>query len=443
MTGLFFAVGTLMITINASAQEFIVAKDGTGNFKTIGEALKATGPEGGDIIIKAGEYAEALHLEGRKAINIRAEGDVWIKPKGTANSITIVDCYNIDIRGLKFTSGISIDKCDDCIIAACLFSESASNGISVNDSRNVHIMGNQFKRCAPDGIVVRNSTKTIIVNNLFNENRSGCAIHLKEPHPFGNAEIINNTLAGNTFIPLLIDEKWEKVKISDNIIAFNTLPEKTAAITVKAGTYKVEAQRNILFNNKDKNGTVADYSGITSPDGLSVDPLFENHAAGIFTLKNTSPAIGAGTNGITIGYYQSVHAEWIKFKEEFDDAIAKYKHRQYDEAIQWFKKLLLTHSGNADVWVGLGDSYIPVKLYKDATVAYEKSMQLTPDKPEAYFGLASIHSIQHHTAEALSYLEKALQHGIYQVPVETDPNLDAIRQTDGYQKLSKQYGLQN
>lgn len=57
-------------------------------------------------------------------------------------------------------------------------------------------------------------------------------------------------------------------------------------------------------NNLTYNNTSADYGMFDSQyniNGISSDPQFVNAAVGDFRLKSTSPAIGAGVNGVNIG----------------------------------------------------------------------------------------------------------------------------------------------
>lgn len=71
-----------MASENTDKKIWVVAKDGSGDSKTIGEALAAKGVE--SILVKAGEYEENLNID--HPVTITGEDGVVIDGNITAKS---------------------------------------------------------------------------------------------------------------------------------------------------------------------------------------------------------------------------------------------------------------------------------------------------------------------------------------------------------------------
>ena len=84
---------------------FYVAKDGTGDFETIDEAIAELGTDGGTVHVKAGNYTFGGFVLNNKE-NITLRGDGW-NTKITFNDgayiVSILSCTEITIRDLEIT----------------------------------------------------------------------------------------------------------------------------------------------------------------------------------------------------------------------------------------------------------------------------------------------------------------------------------------------------
>jgi tetratricopeptide (TPR) repeat protein len=435
------SLGVLLLSTTASGQ-ILVAKDGSGQFKTIGEAIRFARATGDDIVVKAGEYAENLSIEGRNEINIEAMGDVSIK----GSIVSLTKCYRVKFRGFKFSGTISMNECEDMDITACVFSATAT-ALDVKNSLNVGVYGNKFSRSTQEVMVFNDSHNIRISNNVLQDNTGKNGIHLIK----SDAVIKNNTIAYNQLTPISIDAGC-KAEIFNNIVAFNTINDESAAMNSKSDAYNVKVHHNNLFDNKNKKGAAL-YSGITPKDDFSSDPLFTDGASRNLAVKNASPCFGTGKDGLTrfgtpidgvnIGADPNVKGAAVNFEEELEEGIAQFKRRKYDESVTILKKLLQNYPGNADVWNALGTTYLGAKKYDEGISAYQKSVKFRPAEGVAYYNLTCAYSLKGNFPEALGWLEKALKiPGTHTSSIEVDEDITVLRKTPEFKQLLKKYNIQ-
>jgi hypothetical protein len=190
------SLGVLLFSSTASGQ-IIVAKDGSGQFKTIGEAIQFARATGDEIIVKQGEYAESISMEGRREIKIEAEGEVTVRANGSSPAVALHKCYQIKFHGFKFNGNINIIESEDIEISGCDFT---SSGIDVKKSFNLGIYGNKFSKSTPSVLVFNDSYNLRIFHNVLHDNIGKNGIHLIK----SEAIIKNNTIGYNQLTPILI-----------------------------------------------------------------------------------------------------------------------------------------------------------------------------------------------------------------------------------------------
>ena len=322
----------IMPTQKSASQSIIVSKNGSGNYKSINEAIQASSPHGDDILVMPGEYVEHILIEGRKELNIIAQGEVLIKRKASENVLTLTKCYRVTFQGFKLNGTVVFTDCENSTLAGCKVMES-NGGIFVSNSVGTEIFGNTFTKNTSTPIVIEKSQQTKVINNVLHDNTGAEGIRTIKSD-LSDDVIKNNTIAYNQFLPISIGEDCQAA-INNNIICFNNIPGKGAAIDVKGETGKVKAQHNNIYDNKNAGGESITYRGVQHGNNLSVDPKFVNGPAKNFSLLTTSPCYGAGQDGTTrfgepiagINLGADIFAKGspLNYEEQYDEGVAQRK----------------------------------------------------------------------------------------------------------------------
>ena len=106
-----------------------------------------------------------------------------------------------------------------------------------------------------------------------------------------------------------------------------------------------------------------------------------------FTLTPAAPAgsgIPANTDKQAAAAIQAMAAQ----------AVDNMKAGRNDEAIAGFTDVIAKLPGCADCYYNLGVAYTNKKQYAEAEAAYKKVVELKPDSPDAFTGLANIYNAQ-------------------------------------------------
>lgn len=143
------------------------------------------------------------------------------------------------------------------------------------------------------------------------------------------------------------------------------------------------------------------------------------------------------------GEAMAMYQKAISLKPDFYEAhynlgsiYAKYG--MWTGAIRQFLKALETGgSGEYRIHYRLGDAFAGKEMFEDAIMEYKISVRLKPDDPNAYYGLARVHSIKMEKEIAIDYLSKAVKNGFedYEI-MSTDKGLDNIRNDKRYKAIA-------
>lgn len=89
--------------------------------------------------------------------------------------------------------------------------------------------------------------------------------------------------------------------------------------------------------------------------------------------------------------------------------------KNFEEAINCYKKALTIDEKDFDSWFNLGISFKNIKQYDNSIKAYEKALSINPNHVSVYFNLGNLYEIMNNTTKAIENYDKALEYN-------TDPN---------------------
>ncbi len=82
------------------------------------------------------------------------------------------------------------------------------------------------------------------------------------------------------------------------------------------------------------------------------------------------------------------------------------------------------------------------KRFEEAKKDLVQAVAINPGNAGAFYNLAALHALQNRTAEALRYLESALQLGFRDPALlQKDPDLASLRKHAEFQKLMEKYNV--
>ncbi len=143
-------------------------------------------------------------------------------------------------------------------------------------------------------IYTAGSTPVTLTNQMIarnNASASGAGIHVNNSR---GVRLFNNTLADNN-----LGSNQEGVKLlnsSQMTMTNNAIVGHSVAISVAAGSTAV-LTRNDYWDN-----TIGVFGQISGTTDMTLDPLFDNRAAGDYHLALNSPLIDRGDNNVNVPY---------------------------------------------------------------------------------------------------------------------------------------------
>jgi len=114
--------------------------------------------------------------------------------------------------------------------------------------------------------------------------------------------------------------------------------------------------------------------------------------------------------------------------------------KEYDKAIEYYNKYITYAPDRYLGYQGLGYVYLRQDKNKKAEQYFLTSIQKEPEEPWVYYNMACFYSLISDPANALNYLEKALQKGFDNFDhISTDTDMDNIRSLQGFKTLIEKY----
>ncbi|HUX62103.1 MAG TPA: right-handed parallel beta-helix repeat-containing protein [Ignavibacteriaceae bacterium] len=212
-----------------SVAQYIVAKDGTGDFTDVQSAVNAIGPNGGNIFIKEGVYTitSAIDIAG-VSITITGIGQgAAIKSTGNHEVFNITGNHhfieNINISGSGLGNvnnhGIFLDNVDWCSVRNCRIDSCGGDGIKTSacgivNLQNNHIIGNKGYGINSDNDFYYLVNGNVIINNLL----GGINAYILYDGTISDNNITSNPAHGIEFDG---NGDWLDVVISNNVINYN------------------------------------------------------------------------------------------------------------------------------------------------------------------------------------------------------------------------------
>jgi superkiller protein 3 len=142
---------------------------------------------------------------------------------------------------------------------------------------------------------------------------------------------------------------------------------------------------------------------------------------------------------------------------DFEKGVSYYKQGQYAKAAPEFEKLVAANPKYEDGWRILGDCYLKLKKYNEATNAFQKALQLDSNQFVSYQGLALAYYNSGRYSDAIATLTRAErlartpkdQHQVYRTLGAAHFNLGnfqeaaaALLKADSIQRANYQDSLQ-
>lgn len=112
----------------------------------------------------------------------------------------------------------------------------------------------------------------------------------------------------------------------------------------------------------------------------------------------------------------------------------------YDVATQILTDVAARDPGNGAAWFRLGYAHHTAKAYSQAIEAYQKAYTLEWIPETTAYNLACAYALRGEAGRAVQWLETALRQGFRDTRLlETDPDLDPVRDDPGFKALMARY----
>ncbi|UCG42002.1 MAG: right-handed parallel beta-helix repeat-containing protein [candidate division WOR-3 bacterium] len=237
------------LTLAVPDADIVVAQDGSGNHTTISSALDEA-DEGYVIYVKQGTY--------RGGVEIKEPGGIVLV--GAGPGVAIIDA------GGDYAA-LTIDA-DDCEVSGFTLRDASSHGIYIKDgSHKIH-------HC----LVTGNGDRGIYFTS-FGGSPSAVVDH---------CTVTDNEVSG-----IYSPEDNEDTEVTNCIVAFTG-----RGIVTDENEGGIKVEYNCLHNN----GT--DLDRVSEGEGnIFEDPEFTDLDSGDYTLKASSPCLGAASDGANMGCF--------------------------------------------------------------------------------------------------------------------------------------------
>lgn len=252
---------------------WIVAKDGTGNFTAINEAVQNENVSNGDtILVRNGTYIENIVIN--KSISLIGEDQNTTIIKGFGNySVIFVNSNNVEITNFTITgsgkrppdSAIYINSSSEVIIRHNKIIEN-NNGISFYSSTNSLIFGNVIENNSFSGIFAVFMRDSFIWGNLICKNMKGITSYSST----------NNCITSNTIKDSREEGIFLEISSSNVIYHNNFLQNAFQAWSNMANIWDFEGEGNYWSDYNGSDFFKGLYKNETGSDGIGDEPYIIN-----------------------------------------------------------------------------------------------------------------------------------------------------------------------
>ncbi|GKS57499.1 hypothetical protein YTPLAS18_10260 [Nitrospira sp.] len=289
-----------------------VALDGSGEFRSIQEALDVAG-KGDTVFVKAGEYPEDVTIHSKERVKLIGEGvdrvvllgrdrvgvlHVGKWPYGATDieisNMTInehgghaVGMFNgrgIVLRNLKVKGMLFAQQVQDVRVEECDIGGSETTGVQFANSQGA-VVGNVIHH-SDHGVNVAGNSVVRIERNLITRQLFDAVVVMDD----GQALVANNTLVKNGGGAAFLARSHSEVRgniLSGNAVGFTVAPTATVEFSHNA----LSAIR-VPYQRPGNPPTAA--PDLAAGSDIVLDPGFFNPNADDFRLRTDSPLLNIG-----------------------------------------------------------------------------------------------------------------------------------------------------
>ena len=377
----FFAlsIGLLMIIIlshETSADTIIVAKDNSGDYNNIQDAINDANP-GDQIRVYSGTYEENIHIDQSISITGNGSSATTILGKFTDN-VVVISSDSVAISGFSIIGKNASESYSG------IYVESDYNNISMNKCSNNSygvyfyksnhnvISNNIVEENGQIGIYLRDSSNNTFSSNVCDSNNGpGLFIRDSENNNFSGMIASNNRNYGiftrsscnNTYSQITVQNSNEGISLRDsvnssivNCILFNNeigiklystsgciMRNNTLSNNNQGFSLDASEDNDILLNSLFENSIGIELDRESYSNDISYNNIFNNSDYGIYVDREPNENVNASNNwwGDPSGPY---HAE--NNSAGTGDNVTDYV--EFDPWLteELFRTLFVTKSGN-------------------------------------------------------------------------------------------------
>ena len=293
-------------------REVVVALDGSGEFRSIQEAIDQAGP-GDTIRIKAGEYEEDVTIHSKERLKLAGDGVDRVKilgrnrvgafhigkwPYGATDveisgmtinqhaglALGIFNGRGVLLRNMRVNGLLFGQQVQDVRIEQCVLGDSETTGVQFADSQAVLV--DNFIHDNDHGVTIAGKSEVRLERNVITRSLFEGVVVMDR----ARAVLVSNTIAKNGGgIAFLGTSRSE---VSGNIVGLNKVGFLVAPTSQATFSY------NALFNAE------GDYRAVGPPErpapelksasDLTVDPRFVDPSRDDFRLRTDTPLVRVG-----------------------------------------------------------------------------------------------------------------------------------------------------
>jgi parallel beta-helix repeat protein len=268
---------------NTTQTTWIVAKDGSGNFKTIQEAILNESVSSGDIIlVRGGTYTENLFIN-KSVVLIGENPDLTIINGGAAKNVIYINADDVKITNFTITgsapgifSAVYINGSNRITISYNKIINS-NNGISIYSSAFNLIFGNIIVNNSLYGVFSTALRNSLIIGNTIANNTNGIIFYISTDN-----QIIGNTIKDNMLEGIYLYTS------SSNIIYHNNFQNIRQVWSNTPNTWDYNGEGNYWSNYRGLDFYRGLYQNETGSDGIGDAPyIIDENNYDCFPLMGT------------------------------------------------------------------------------------------------------------------------------------------------------------